>query len=253
MKDCVEITVSAGDGGDGLSSFFRGRNIPKGGPDGGDGGRGGNVIFLATNKLNTLRLFYRKKVFKAQHGELGKKRSKKGKDGNDLIIDVPLGTIVTVGDHQYDFTTLGQRIIVAKGGRGGVGNVHFKTSTNKAPTRFTNGTPGQSFLVTLELKLIADVGLIGLPSAGKSTLLNALTNANAKTADYHFTTLEPNLGVLRSNKNGSDIVMADIPGLIQGASHGKGLGHKFLRHIERTKILIHVIDPTQEVLDYKIY
>lgn len=243
MIDKVKVLVKAGRGGDGAVSFHREKFEPFGGPDGGDGGRGGSVYFVASFNVATLDDFRSKKVFKAGDGESGKKLKMAGKSGEDLFIKVPIGTIIFEGEKVVaDLSKEGQTFLAAKGGRGGIGNYKFKSSINQTPTQYIPGEEGEEKEFILELKLIADVGIIGLPSAGKSTLINKLANTRAKTAPYHFTTLEPNLGVWEIEK-GYKIILADIPGLIEGASLGKGLGDEFLRHIERTKTLIHVVDP----------
>lgn len=242
--DRVNIRIKGGNGGNGCVSFYRAMYVVNGGPDGGDGGRGGDVIFEATKDLNTLMDFRYKKVFKAQSGEDGSKRNCSGKSAENLIIKVPVGTIIrekTTGKIMADLVADGETKTVIKGGKGGKGNQHFATPTRQAPRYAENGRTSKEYEVTLELKLIADVGIIGFPNVGKSTLLSMATNANPKIANYHFTTLAPNLGVVRRN-SGEDFVLADIPGLIEGASEGTGLGHDFLRHIERTKIFIHVVD-----------
>lgn len=246
MIDTAKIKITAGNGGNGCVSFRREKYVPKGGPDGGDGGCGGSVLMVSTNKLNTLQNFHRKKEYEAENGESGKKEKKHGRDGNNISIQVPVGTVVLTENNEliHDFVKE-ESIIIAKGGVGGLGNLHFKSSTNRTPTQYTEGTLGEEKILNLELKVLADIGIIGLPSSGKSTLINNLTNAKAKTAEYHFTTLEPNLGLLLHN--GEEIVLADIPGLIEGAYEGKGLGHDFLKHIERTKILIHMVDGLEEV------
>ncbi len=258
MFDTAEITVKAGDGGNGLSSFRREKYKPKGGPWGGDGGAGGDIIFEVDPHLNTLLPFHRKRIYKADKGKPGMTNLKKGKDGEDLTVKVPLGTIIKAEDNAEvikDMTNLDDKIKLQNGGRGGLGNWHFKSSTNQAPTKATPGQQIDPLKLQLELKLIADVGLIGLPSSGKSTLLNALTRSNVKTAEYHFTTLEPNLGVLDVSNylptSNQTLVLADIPGLIEGASEGKGLGHEFLRHIERTKTLVHILDGAEMLQDKK--
>lgn len=242
--DRVKIHIKAGNGGNGAVSFYRAKYITNGGPDGGDGGKGGNVVFVADEGLNTLVDFRFKKVFKAENGVDGAKRNCTGADGKDIIIKVPVGTIikeVETGKIMADMVTPNLPKIIIKGGKGGKGNQHFATPTRQAPRYAEKGRMAKEYDVILELKLIADVGLIGFPNVGKSTLLSMVTNANPKIANYHFTTLSPNLGVVRS-KWGNDFVMADIPGLIEGASEGIGLGHEFLRHVERTKVFIHVID-----------
>jgi len=242
--DRVNIKIKGGNGGNGCVSFYRAMYVVNGGPDGGDGGRGGDVIFEATTGLNTLVDFRYKKVFKADSGDDGSKRNCSGKSADDLIIKVPVGTIIREqksGKIMADMSVIGEQKVIIKGGKGGKGNQHFATPTRQAPRYAERGKISKEYSVTLELKLIADVGIIGFPNVGKSTLLSMATNANPKIANYHFTTLAPNLGVVRS-KWGEDFVIADIPGLIEGASEGVGLGHDFLRHIERTKIFIHVVD-----------
>lgn len=241
--DEVKINVEAGRGGDGHVSFRREKYVPKGGPDGGDGGKGGNIIFRANSSVDTLSNFAMKKNFKAEDGKPGSTSLKSGHSGEDLVLEVPPGTMIIneeTGQKIVDIIDKSAEIIIAKGGRGGWGNVHFKSATNQAPLEFNPGEPGQKFDLKLELKLIADVGLIGFPNAGKSTLLSHISQARPKIADYPFTTLEPQLGVV--DYHDRHFVIADIPGLIEGASGGKGLGHKFLKHIERTKILAHMID-----------
>jgi len=238
------ITVQSGDGGRGCVSFRREKFIPRGGPDGGDGGKGGDVILKSTSQRRTLYQFRFKREFKAKNGGYGQGRRKTGKNGEDLIIEIPPGTLVKDAETNgllKDFTQPGKSFIVAKGGRGGQGNCRFKTSTHRAPRFAQPGEPGQFLKLRLELKLIADVGLIGLPNAGKSTLISAISSATPKIADYPFTTLTPNLGVVQTGW-GKPFVVADIPGLIEGAHNGAGLGIRFLRHIERTHILVHLID-----------
>lgn len=242
--DRVKIHIKAGNGGNGAVSFYRAKYITNGGPDGGDGGKGGNVIFIADEGINTLMDFRFKKLFKAENGVDGSKRNCTGADGKDVIIKVPVGTIIREaesGKIMADMVVPFEEKILIKGGKGGKGNQHFATPTRQAPRYAEKGRTAKEYDVILELKLIADVGLIGFPNVGKSTLLSMVTNANPKIANYHFTTLSPNLGVVRS-KWGEDFVMADIPGLIEGASEGIGLGHEFLRHVERTKVFIHVVD-----------
>ena len=250
--DNVKLTIESGAGGHGNISFRKEKYVPNGGPDGGDGGRGGDVIFEATTNVNTLVDFRYKKNFRAETGENGGTNKCSGKSAKDLILKVPVGTLIRYGwetDDQNnpsglvmaDLKTHGQQRRLAKGGRGGRGNQHFVTPSRQAPKFCEDGRPGKSYKVTLELKLIADAGIIGFPNAGKSTLLSRVTRANPKIASYQFTTLSPNLGVVRHDF-GSDFVLADIPGLIEGASTGVGLGFDFLRHIERTRILIHVVD-----------
>jgi len=242
--DRVKIKIKGGNGGNGAVSFYRAKFVPNGGPNGGDGGDGGDVIFETDTGMNTLIDFRYKKVFKAESGEDGGQSNCHGKDGEDIVIKVPCGTIVREAQSNRimaDLTKPNERKILIKGGRGGKGNQHFATSTRQAPKYAERGKLSREYEVILELKLIADVGLIGFPNVGKSTLLSMVTNANPKIANYHFTTLAPNLGVV-SSKWGSQFVMADIPGLIEGASEGAGLGHDFLRHVERTKVFIHVVD-----------
>ncbi len=245
--DTAQIQVTAGKGGDGAVAFRREKYVPFGGPSGGDGGRGGSVILFVDPKINTLVYFRHHRKFKAVAGGDGRTKNQTGANGKDMRIPVPPGTIVRdVQTHEAlgDLTQPYAELIVARGGAPGKGNARFATSTNQAPRMATNGLPGEERLLDLELKLIADVGLVGLPNAGKSTLLAATTAARPKIAPYPFTTLEPNLGVVDLDLETS-FVMADIPGLIEGASMGKGLGHEFLRHIERTRILIHLLDGSQ--------
>jgi GTP-binding protein len=244
FTDQVEIQVRSGKGGDGMVHFRREKFMPMGGPDGGDGGRGGDLVFEVRTTLNTLSSFRQNQKFKAEDGIKGGPSQRSGKAGKDLVIYVPPGTILfdaETGETIGDLTEAKQRLIVCKGGRGGRGNQHFATSRNQAPRTAERGEPYEEKRIKLELKLIADIGLIGVPNAGKSTLLTALTNAKPKIAPYPFTTLEPNLGVAEIDVNTS-VVLADIPGLIEGASHGAGLGHDFLRHIQRTRVLIHLLD-----------
>lgn len=242
--DKAKIFVKAGDGGNGCVAFHREKFVPMGGPSGGDGGKGGDVILLADKDLHTLMDFKYKKHYKAQRGQNGQGGNKKGKDGEDLIIKVPVGTVVKdaqTGEIIADLVEDGQKVVVAKGGKGGKGNAAFKTATNQVPTKAEPGEEGEERWIELELKLLADIGIIGFPNAGKSTLISALSKARPKIADYPFTTLTPVLGVLQLDVD-DFVVLADIPGLIEGASEGVGLGHEFLRHIERTKFLIHLID-----------
>jgi len=246
--DQVNINVKSGKGGDGMVHFRREKFVPLGGPDGGDGGRGGNVIFEVKVTLNTLSAFHKNERFAADPGRNGGGSEKTGRGGKDLIIYVPPGTVVydaETGALLGDLTAAGQQLLVCKGGRGGLGNQHYVSSRNQAPRMAERGEPHEEKLLRLELKLIADIGIIGLPNAGKSTLLAALTNAKPKIGDYPFTTLEPNLGVANIDDN-TTVVMADIPGLIEGAAEGAGLGHDFLRHIQRTRVLIHMIDGLSE-------
>jgi GTP-binding protein len=242
--DEAKIQVIAGKGGDGSASFRREKNIPKGGPDGGDGGRGGSVIAVADRNINTLVEFRFARVFKAQKGENGRGAQCYGKGGEDLIVRVPVGTVFTdINSCEVvaDLTADGQTVCLAKGGRGGLGNLHFKSSTNRAPRQHTLGEPGEEWELDLELKVLADVGLLGMPNAGKSTFIRAVSAARPKVADYPFTTLAPNLGVVRVDSERS-FVIADIPGLIEGAAEGAGLGHQFLRHLQRTRLLLHLVD-----------
>jgi len=242
--DEAEITVQAGKGGDGCLSFRREKYIPKGGPDGGDGGRGGSVYLVATEGLNTLADFRYTRRFEAQNGQPGMGRDKTGRSGKDLYIKVPPGTVVydaETGETIVDMVSLDEPSIVAAGGQGGLGNTHFKSSTNRTPRKTTPGKPGDHRVLRLELRLLADVGLLGLPNAGKSTLLRAVSQARPKVADYPFTTLHPHLGVVSVEAERS-FVLADIPGLVEGASRGAGLGARFLRHLARTRLLLHLVD-----------
>ena len=247
--DQVKIYIKAGNGGDGSPSFRREKFIEFGGPDGGDGGKGGSIILKAEQNLNTLIDYRYQQHHKAQRGENGSGQNRTGKGGEDLILKVPLGTQVFEEDNKtliYDFTKIGEKYVAASGGKGGLGNTRFKSSTNRAPRKFTKGTTGEEFTIWLQLKTIADIGIIGLPNAGKSSLLAAITNANPKIANYQFTTLNPNLGV--ASYDDREITIADIPGLIEGAHQGTGLGIQFLKHIERCKSLLHLIDITNENL-----
>ncbi len=247
--DQAKIYIKAGNGGPGSASFRREKFIEFGGPDGGDGGDGGSIIFESERNLNTLIDFRYAQHFKAEDGKPGTKRKKTGAAGKDLVIKVPVGTQIYEEDNNtliYDFTKNKERYLVAAGGRHGLGNVRFKSSTNRAPTKKTNGKTGEEFWVWLQLKVIADVGIIGLPNAGKSSLLAAITRARPKIANYPFTTLDPNLGV--SYYDNKEVTLADIPGLVEGAHEGVGLGDKFLRHIERCKILLHLIDISEDDL-----
>jgi GTP-binding protein len=246
--DQAKIMVHSGKGGDGVVHFRREKYVPRGGPDGGDGGRGGNVILEVIPTLNTLSRFRHQRKFRAGDGERGAKQNMTGRSAEDLIVHVAPGTLVYLADTDEllgDLVEPGQRLLVAKGGRGGRGNARFATPTNQAPRIAERGEPGQSLQIRLELKLIADVGIVGVPNAGKSTLLSAVTNAKPKIAPYPFTTLEPNLGVADLDEEKS-LVLADIPGLIEGAHLGIGLGHDFLRHIQRTRVLIHLLDGLAE-------
>lgn len=241
--DEATIEVAAGKGGNGSASFRREKYVPRGGPDGGDGGRGGSVILQADSGLNTLVDFRHAKHFKAENGQPGRGKQMSGRGGADEVIRVPLGTLVRdvdSGELLGDMTEADARLVVAEGGRGGVGNIHFKSSTNRAPTRFTPGQPGQTRRLHLELKVLADVGLLGFPNAGKSTLIRAISAARPKVADYPFTTLYPNLGVVRVGADQS-FVVADIPGVIEGAAEGAGLGIQFLKHLQRTGLLLHLV------------
>ncbi len=247
--DQVKIYVKAGNGGDGSPSFRREKFIEFGGPDGGDGGKGGSIILKAEQNLNTLIDYRYQQHHKAQRGENGSGQNRTGKSGENLILNVPLGTQVFEEDNKtllYDFTKIGEEFVAANGGKGGLGNTRFKSSTNRAPKKYTKGIIGEEFIIWLQLKTIADIGIIGLPNAGKSSLLAAITNANPKIANYQFTTLNPNLGV--ASYDNKEITIADIPGLIEGAHEGTGLGTQFLKHIERCKSLLHLIDITNKDL-----
>jgi GTPase len=242
--DEVTISVKAGDGGNGCMAFRREKFVPRGGPSGGDGGRGGDVIMLASTHHNTLLHFRFNPEHNAQRGRHGEGSQRTGRDGTDVELPVPVGTVVydaQTGEQLYDFTHPGERYVVAKGGKGGKGNARYATSTHQAPTEHEEGFPGDQKRLRLELKLLADVGLLGFPNAGKSTLISRLSAAKPKIADYPFTTLEPNLGVVQVGDDHT-FVMADIPGLIEGAHEGHGLGIQFLRHVERTHLLIHLVD-----------
>ena len=248
FTDQVEINVRSGKGGDGMVHFHREKFITHGGPDGGDGGKGGDVVFEVKTTLNTLSAFRQNQKFKAEDGIKGGPSQMSGRAGKDLVIYVPPGTVIfntETGEIIGDLTKPGQRLVVCKGGRGGRGNQHFATSRNQAPRTAERGEPHEEKRLKLELKLIADIGLIGVPNAGKSTLLSVLTNAKPKIAPYPFTTVEPNLGVAEIDVN-TTVVLADIPGLIEGASQGTGLGHDFLRHIQRTRVLVHLLDGLSE-------
>jgi len=242
--DEAKIEVIAGDGGTGVVSFRREKFIPRGGPDGGDGGRGGSIFALADRNINTLVDYRYARKHMARNGERGRGSDQYGAGGEDVTLRMPVGTMVfnaDTGELIADLTEHGQKVVLAKGGQGGLGNIHFKSSTNRAPKQSTPGTPGEAFYLRLELKVLADVGLLGLPNAGKSTLIAAVSNARPKIADYPFTTLHPNLGVVRVSV-GKSFVIADIPGLIEGAAEGAGLGHQFLRHLQRTRLLLHLVD-----------
>ncbi|MCB1591951.1 MAG: GTPase ObgE [Alphaproteobacteria bacterium] len=253
--DQAKIYLESGKGGPGCVSFHREKFVEFGGPDGGNGGKGGDVIFECVEALNTLIDFRYQQHFRGEPGHHGMGQNRTGANGKDCVVKVPLGTVLLDEDKETvlaDFTSPGQRMVILKGGDGGFGNAHYKTSTNQAPRKFTPGWPGQEAAVWLRLKLIADIGLIGLPNAGKSTFLACCTNAKPKISDYPFTTLHPNLGVVRAGD--TDFVIADIPGLIEGAHEGHGLGDRFLGHVERTAALLHLIDCTQDDLlgAYKI-
>lgn len=245
--DIAKIAVKAGNGGNGRVSFRREKYAPNGGPDGGDGGHGGSVLFVADDGVRTLMDFRYKRKYTAPNGEDGGKKNRSGQSAEDIVVKVPVGTIVreeTTGKVMADLSQRGDRLVVARGGKGGKGNQHFATPMRQAPTFAEKGKPGQEYTVVLELKLLADVGLVGYPNVGKSTLLASTTKANPKIANYHFTTLSPNLGVVEVIP-GKSFVLADIPGLIEGAGTGVGLGHEFLRHVERTRLLIHIVDVAQ--------
>ncbi len=242
--DQVKVYIKAGDGGKGCVSFRREKFIPRGGPNGGDGGRGGHIIFRATGNINTLLDIRYRQQYLAKKGQHGMGKDMHGKNGGDLMIPVPLGTLIKDAETEevlHDLVVDGQEFIAAKGGRGGMGNAHFKSSTRQAPRFAQPGEPGEDMTLFLELKLLADVGLIGLPNAGKSTLISSISSARPKIADYPFTTLIPNLGVVKHGDYKS-FVIADIPGLIEGAHKGTGLGFQFLRHVERTSLLLHLVD-----------
>ncbi len=242
--DEATIEVHAGNGGNGIVAFRREKFIPKGGPSGGDGGRGGSVIAIADRNINTLIDYRYARLHRARGGEHGQGSDRYGAAAEDIVLRMPVGTVITdfeTGELVADLSLDGQRLVLAKGGQGGLGNLHFKSSTNRAPRQATKGTEGEHRKLKLELKVLADVGLLGLPNAGKSTLITACSNARPKIADYPFTTLHPNLGVVRTGPAKS-FVMADIPGLIEGAAEGAGLGHQFLRHLQRTRLLLHIVD-----------
>jgi len=251
--DEATIEVHAGNGGNGIVAFRREKFIPKGGPSGGDGGRGGSVIAVADRNINTLIDYRYARVHRARGGEHGQGSDRYGAAAEDIVLRMPVGTVITDAESGAviaDLALDGEQAILAKGGRGGLGNLHFKSSTNRAPRQATKGTEGEHRRIRLELKVLADVGLLGLPNAGKSTLIAACSNARPKIADYPFTTLHPNLGVVRTGPAKS-FVMADIPGLIEGAAEGAGLGHQFLRHLQRTRLLLHIVDaaPFDEGVD----
>jgi GTP-binding protein len=247
------IHVMAGKGGDGVASFRREKYIPKGGPSGGDGGRGGSIFAIADRNINTLVDYRFAREHRAKKGENGRGSDCYGKGAEDIVLRMPVGTVITnvaTDEVIADLTRHEQTVLLAKGGSGGLGNLHFKSSTNRTPRQFTLGEPGEEFDLKLELKVLADVGLLGMPNAGKSTLIRAVSAARPKVADYPFTTMHPNLGMVRVDQNRS-FVMADIPGLIEGAAEGAGLGHRFLKHLARTRLLLHVVDiaPLDENVD----
>ena len=242
--DEVSIDVKAGDGGNGLASFRRLKNIPKGGPDGGDGGNGGSIIFRSVNNINTLSKFRFQRKFEAENGKRGGSQNKTGSDGKDLVIEVPCGTLLydlETDNPLADLINNQDELLVCKGGRGGFGNLRYKSSTNRSPIKFTEGKEGDSLSLRLELRLLADIGLLGKPNAGKSSLVRAVSSAKPKVADYAFTTLHPSLGVVDYSEN-SSFVISDIPGLIAGASEGVGLGIQFLKHLSRTKVIVQIVD-----------
>lgn len=244
FSDYAKIFIKAGDGGNGAVTFHREKYVAAGGPDGGDGGRGGNVVFVADKNINTLMDFRYKRKYLAENGGNGRDAKRNGKNGQDLEINVPVGTLIREAETNLvlcDLKADGEKMTVAKGGIGGWGNAHFATATRQTPKFAKSGLPGEEYSVTLELKLIADVGLLGFPNVGKSTFLSIVSDARPKIANYHFTTLSPNLGVVDMGE-GSGFVVADIPGIIEGAHEGVGLGHAFLRHVERTRILLHIVD-----------
>jgi GTPase len=245
--DEAKIEVHAGKGGDGAATFRREKYIPYGGPDGGDGGLGGSIWALADRNINTLIDYRFERIHRAEHGRRGAGSDCNGRGGADVELRVPVGTLIRdeeTGDLVADLAKDGQRALLARGGKGGLGNVHFKSSINRAPRQFTRGEPGESRRLTLELRVLADVGLLGMPNAGKSSLIRAVSSARPKVADYPFTTLNPSLGVVRVGE--SSFVVADIPGLIEGASEGAGLGHQFLRHLARTRLLLQLVDLADE-------
>ncbi|MHB8353866.1 MAG: Obg family GTPase CgtA [Burkholderiales bacterium] len=251
--DEANIQVHAGKGGDGSASFRREKYIPKGGPDGGDGGRGGSIWAVADRNINTLVDYRFARIHRARNGEQGRGSDCNGKGADDIILRVPVGTLISnseTGERVADLTHHEEKALLAKGGNGGLGNLHFKSSTNRTPRQFTRGELGESLELHLELKVLADVGLLGYPNAGKSTFIRAVSAARPKVADYPFTTLHPNLGVVRVD-DARSFVIADIPGLIEGAAEGAGLGHQFLRHLARTRLLLHIIDcaPLDEAVD----
>jgi GTPase len=251
--DEATIQVIAGKGGDGAAAFRREKYIPRGGPSGGDGGRGGSIFAVADRNINTLVDYRFARIFRAKNGENGRGSDCYGKSAEDITLRMPVGTVITniaTGEVGADLERDGEKVLLAKGGAGGLGNLHFKSSTNRTPRQFTPGEPGEEFELKLELKVLADVGLLGMPNAGKSTLIRAISAARPKVADYPFTTLHPNLGVVRVDENRS-FVVADIPGLIEGAAEGAGLGYRFLKHLSRTRLLLHVVDvaPYDQAID----
>lgn len=251
--DEAVIQAIAGKGGDGVASFRREKFIPKGGPSGGDGGHGGSIYAIADRNINTLVDYRFARLHRAKKGESGRGSDCYGKGAEDIVLRMPVGTVITntaTGETIADLQHHEQKVLLAKGGAGGLGNLHFKSSTNRSPRQFTFGEPGQEFDLKLELKVLADVGLLGMPNAGKSTLIRAVSAARPKVADYPFTTMHPNLGMIRVDQNRS-FVMADIPGLIEGAAEGAGLGHRFLKHLTRTRLLLHIVDmaPLDESID----
>src|SRR5512141_2025077 len=242
--DEARIEVSAGNGGNGSASFRREKFVPRGGPDGGDGGRGGSIFAVANRNINTLIDYRYARIHRAKGGENGRGADQYGKGAEDIVLRVPVGTVIRdaqSGEVIADLAKDGERALLAQGGKGGLGNIHFKSSVNRAPRQFTRGEPGEARQLEMELRVLADVGLLGMPNAGKSTFIRAVSSARPKVADYPFTTLHPNLGVVRVDMNRS-FVVADIPGLIEGAAEGAGLGHQFLRHLQRTRLLLHLVD-----------
>jgi GTP-binding protein len=242
--DEASIEVIAGDGGNGVASFRREKYVPRGGPDGGDGGRGGSIYAIADRNINTLIDYRYARIHRAKGGENGRGADQYGRGAEDIVLRMPVGTVIAdadTGEFVADLATDGERALIARGGKGGLGNIHFKSSTNRAPRQATPGEAGEQRRLKLELKVLADVGLLGMPNAGKSTLIRAISAARPRVADYPFTTLAPHLGVVRVDVNRS-FVVADIPGLIEGAAEGAGLGHRFLRHLQRTRVLLHVVD-----------
>lgn len=251
--DEARIHVKAGDGGRGMSSFRREKFVPEGGPDGGDGGRGGSVVAVADRNLNTLIDFRFARIHRAKNGEAGRGSDQYGRGADDIVLRMPVGTVVTdevTGEVIADLTVDGAKVVLARGGNGGLGNIHFKSSTNRAPRQYTTGEEGEERDLKLELKVLADVGLLGMPNAGKSTFIRSVSNAKPKVADYPFTTLHPNLGVVRATDS-IDFVIADVPGLIEGAADGAGLGIQFLKHLQRTRLLLHLVDlaPFDDAVD----